>query len=410
MARRSHFSLKRGFLRDCSGNVAILFAFGLPVVAGGAAFGLETGIWYLDQSKLQQAADAAAYAAGLENRMGSSSSVMSAAAQAAAISNGYDSTTDTLALVSPAVINGVANANATSVVLTRREPRFFSQVFDDSTITIRAAALANFATAANACILALDPSATKAVYFSGNSHIGFVGCNVMANSVSASSIYSQGSTQVSVPCLMTVGGVSLNAPVTQTACAAAMTQLPPVADPFRTVPEPIVTGSCQNSNGNNLQPGRYCNGLTLQNSVNLKPGVFIIDGGTLKMNANANVSGSGVTIVLANNAGVSLNGNATMNLSAPTTGTYKGLLFFGSRKNSTSTAVTLNGTASSVMTGAIYFSKQNVSYLGNFQGANGCTQVVARTIDWSGNTNLAVNCTNYGMSPLPVGGVVKLAE
>ena len=62
------------------------------------------------------------------------------------------------------------------------------------------------------------------------------------------------------------------------------------------------------------------------------------------------------------------------------------------------------------MTGAIYFPNQAVAYTGNFQGANGCTQVVARTVQWSGNANLAVDCSAYGMNPLPVGGVVKIVE
>ena len=39
----------------------------------------------------------------------------------------------------------------------------------------------------------------------------------------------------------------------------------------------------------------------------------------------------------------------------------------------------------------------NVLYAGNFSGFNGCTQVVASTIEWTGNTNLAVDCSAQGM-------------
>lgn len=400
----------RSFLSDRTGNIATIFALSAPLVLGGAAFGVETGTWYFEQVKLQQMADTAAYAAAVDNRAGKTSTVMLASAKSAATDNGFDSSSDSLTLNTPPTTGSNKNTNSSEVLLTRTEQRFFTQFFDTSAVVLKARAVATYVSSANACILALDPSASQAVYFSGSSTIKLVGCNVMADSISGSSIYSQGATTVSVPCLMTAGDVSINAAVSQTACTSSMTQLAPVADPFRTVTEPTVSGNCQNSNGNTLQPGRYCNGLSLNGSVNLKPGTYIIDGGTLKANGNAVITGSGVTFYLANNAQVSFNGNATLTLTPPTSGTYSGMLFFGSRSNSTATSITLNGSAASTMTGAIYFPNQTVSYIGDFQGANGCTQVVARIVQWSGNSNLAVDCSAYGMSPLPVGGVVKLVE
>lgn len=390
--------------------MTILFAFTLPMVVGGSAFGVEIGGWYYDQVRLQQMADASAFAGALENRAGNAEAVILTSAQAAAVSNGFVGTTDTLVVHTPPISGPNQNVNSTEVLLTRTEARYFSSIFDNSPVVVKARAVVTFTTAANACVLALDPGANQAVYFSGSSTVKMVGCNVMSNSISNSAIYSQGATTVTVPCLMTAGDVSINAAVTQTACSTAMTQLSPVADPLRNVVEPAATGACQNTNGNMMQPGRYCGGLTVNNSVSFKPGVYVIDGGSLKANGNASLTGSGVTFILKNNATISFNGNAVLNLSAPTSGTYSGILFFGSRSNSASTAVTLNGTAGSVMTGAIYFPKQTVSYIGNFQGANGCTQVIARTVAWSGNSNLAVDCTAYGMSALPIGGAVKLAE
>ena len=70
----------------------------------------------------------------------------------------------------------------------------------------------------------------------------------------------------------------------------------------------------------------------------------------------------------------------------------------------------MNGTAASKMTGVMYFPAQAVSYIGNFSGDNGCTHVVAKTISWSGNSNLAVDCSAAGMSPIVIGGVVALGE
>ncbi|HWU49460.1 MAG TPA: pilus assembly protein TadG-related protein [Asticcacaulis sp.] len=404
----------RGVWKQCvcnvSGNITILFALTAPVVVAGAAFGVEIGGWYFDQVRLQQMADVSAYAGAVEARAGSNLSVMTSAAMATASDNAYDASSDTLTLHAPPTSGTHQNDHSVEVVLARHETRYFTGLFDSSPVTVSARAVATYETAANACVIALDPAASQSVYVSGSSSLSLVACNIMANSIAADAIYSQGSSSISTPCLMTAGGVSISGSVTETGCSAPMTQLSPVADPFKSVPEPVNSGACHSSGGKTLQPGRYCNGLSLNGSVTLKPGVYIIDGGTLKANGNAVVTGAGVTLVLANNASISFNGNAVLNLSAPTSGTYSGLLFFGSRSNASSASVTVNGASSSVMTGAIYFPKQTVSYTGDFSGANGCTQLVARTVQWSGNASLAADCSAYGMTILPVGGVVKIVE
>lgn len=395
-------------LNNNRGAVAIVFALSIPVVAAGAAYGLEVGAWYYDQLKLQQAADAAAYVAAMEDRAGATPSAISAAAQSAAAKDGFTTATDTLTLNTPPTSGPNQNANSAEVILTRTETRYFSAVFSNSPVTVTARAVATFSTAADACVLALDPSVSDAVTFSGSSTVSFTGCDVMANSISNSAIYSQGATTVTVPCLMTVGNVSINSGVTETVCKSPMTQLAPVADPYKNVPDPPVDGACMP--GNVITgPGHWCGGGKLGPSP-LPAGMYIIDGGSLTANGGANVSGSGVTFFLTNNASLTFNGNATLNFSAPTSGTYSGMLFMGSPSNSSSSLIKFNGTAGSVLTGAIYFPSQAVSYLGDMVGANGCTQIVADTVAWSGNANLSADCAAYGMSSKQVGGVVKLAE
>ena len=70
----------------------------------------------------------------------------------------------------------------------------------------------------------------------------------------------------------------------------------------------------------------------------------------------------------------------------------------------------VNGAASSVMTGAIYFPSQEVDVLGNFSGASGCMQVVADTIQYSGNSQFSSNCSAYGMASVATPGSVALVE
>jgi hypothetical protein len=148
--------------------------------------------------------------------------------------------------------------------------------------------------------------------------------------------------------------------------------------------------------------------MTLKNNVTLQPGVYVIEGGDFDITANADVVGTGVTFYLKPGAHLNFRGNARVALSAPTSGPLSGMLIFGDRNATGSN--TVNGTADSLLTGAIYFKNQAVNYLGNFTGVGGCTQVVAKTLQWSGSTTINADCTALGMTPIPAMMIVKLTE
>ncbi|HEX8234094.1 MAG TPA: hypothetical protein VF559_12215 [Caulobacteraceae bacterium] len=397
------------FSSDKRGAVAVVFALAMPVMIAGAAYGVETTYWHYEKLRLQQMTDVASFAAAVARRAGADNAAITSAGVGAAGDNGRLS--DDEVVVNPTPSEGAyVGGNAVEVKSKRKLRRFFTALFASDKVVLRARSVSAFTNAGNACVLALDPLAARGAEFAGSSKVELIGCNVMANSQKPAAVYVDGNASLRTPCIMSAGGVSLNSGATLTSCAAAMTYLPPVADPFSGVTEPTPpTGNCLNGNGAKLSPGRYC-GLDLKGNVSLDPGVYYIDGGALKINASAKVTGSGVTIYLYNSAAISMNGNATIQLSAPTSGTYKGMLFFGSRSTYNTADVVLNGTADSLMTGALYFPKQQVRYQGNFSGVNGCTQVVANTVEWTGNTTLRVDCNTAGLPPITVGGVVKLAE
>ena len=148
----------------------------------------------------------------------------------------------------------------------------------------------------------------------------------------------------------------------------------------------------------------------MNHDTELASGTYFISGGDFSINGNANVSGESVTIYLDGDARVSMNGTSTVNLTAPTSGEYSGILFFGDRENSGSQANKFNGTADATLTGALYFASQEVKYLGNFAGTSGCTRIVAGTIDWSGNADFSQDCTSLGMRDIPSLQLVRIAE
>ncbi|WP_192258334.1 pilus assembly protein TadG-related protein [Mesorhizobium caraganae] len=399
--------------RAANGNVAVTFAFTLPVVVGGAGLGVETSLWYYNSLKLQAVADAAAYAGALEKVAGSDNPTIIAAATQSATSNNF-ATPGTIEVNTPPLSGPNTAKKAVEVIVKQNLDRYFTAIFNQAPVAEQARAVALITDASKACVLALSPSAAQAALFSGNTTVNLTGCSVMSDSIASDAIKTQGSAVLKADCLITVGGMVLNNPVTTdpAVCKAPITQALPASDPFSSLPTPTGGNPCKNVNGGKssqtLQPGTYCSGMSLSGNVTLQPGVYVVQG-SMKVNANAVVAGSGVTIFMAGSNTVSMNGNAKVTLSAPTSGTYSGVLFYGDRTG-TAAQSTFNGTADSLLTGAIYFPRQQVNYLGNFSGSGGCTQVVADTIQWSGSTTIKQDCTSLGMKDIPATQSVQLVE
>jgi hypothetical protein len=396
--------------RNERANVAIVFALTLPVVVGGAGLGVETSYWFYKDLQLQAAADAAAYAGALEKRSGSAEDDVGSAAEKAAAQNRYDAAIGTIEVNSPPLSGPNTGTAAVEVLLVQSLDRYFSKIFVDGPMVVRARAVANYQVASEACVLALHPSASKAALFSGSSVMKLKGCSVMANSIADDAVKSQGSATVAVDCIVSAGGVDLTSGTSMSECDDPILNAAPVGDPFASLPAPSPPVGCLNGNGATLQPGRYCGGLNINSDVELAAGTYFITGGNLKINAKGNVQGEGVTIYLDGDARVSINGNATVKLSAPTEGDYAGILFFTDRDSSGGSANTFNGTADSLFTGAIYSASQEVQYLGNFSGVDGCTRIVARTIEWSGNAEFDQDCSDLGIPSIPALQLVHLAE
>jgi hypothetical protein len=401
-----------GLVRSDKGNVAVLFAMVLPLVIGSAGFGVETSYWYYKRLQLQAAADTAAHAGALERRAGADETAVTTIATNAATQNGFDPLAGSITVHAPPTSGPNAGGDAVEVVLTFNAERFFTQFFAEGPVLMTSRAVAAFNDAGTACVLALHPSIGSAAQFQGSSTVTLNGCSVMANSVASDAVAVQGATIVSTDCLIAAGGVLTSGTITMTECDEPIENAPPVADPYADVPEPAVPGGpCRSQNYGPLPNVNYCNGLRLDGNTNLAPGVYYVSGGQLRIEPGANITGTGVTFFLDAGVDVSINNNAVMNLKAPLPASgspYAGILFFGARDN-TDTQI-FNGGASSLLTGATYFPAGLVRWNGNYSGENGCTQIVASRLVWTGNTTIAADCTAFGIRPIPVMSLVKLTE
>jgi hypothetical protein len=147
--------------------------------------------------------------------------------------------------------------------------------------------------------------------------------------------------------------------------------------------------------------------------VNFAPGTYIIDGTTgcnascISVPGNATVTGTGVTFYFTNTATFQTNGTPSINLSAPSTGTYAGILMYqdpnDTNKGPNPNGPTLGGNNTSNYSGVLYFPSDQVTFYGdNKTSGVGLTfgVVVSDSVALSGNPT--VNLT--GPTGIPGGG------
>lgn len=398
---------------DRRGGVAVMMALLAPVLIGFFGLGVEFGFWMFRSNQLQNAADVAAFAAAAELRSGDGEAAMKSAASDAALESGFRSAKGELTVFNPPRPAGYDRRTAVEVELRETWPMFLLGAFLEGDQMIAASATAQFTEMGPACLLALDPTADGAATLSGSADVTLAGCNIVANSVSAQAVDIDGSADVETPCVSTPGGVSDNGGLVLTECSAPLENSYAAVDPYAGVEEPFVPESCDHKNARvntnqseTLSPGRYCGGLTIQGAASFDPGVYIIEGGEFRVNAGALAAGDGVTFYIREGAEVRMNGGAHLDLSAPVSGEYSGLLFFGSRDNGGGHL--FNGDADTLFTGAIYFPSASVELRGSNTMGEGCTQIIGRTVDISGNAGLGSDCSAAGISQVATPSIAKI--
>jgi len=178
-----------------------------------------------------------------------------------------------------------------------------------------------------------------------------------------------------------------------------------VADPFGSLPA-LTPASCAThpttyypTTGTTLTPGTYCGGITVDNgatNITFSAGNYIIDGGYLTFSSGTS-SGSGVMFYLtgtnATYGSVVINNSATVTLSAPTSGTYQGILFYQNRSITSSNAATFDGGAAMKLTGTLYFPTTEVIYENGASGVSFATAVVADTVLFTSDANIKHDST-----------------
>jgi hypothetical protein len=307
-------------------------------------------------------------------------------------------------LVTIRIVNGVKNTSDTafSATIQDKMPLLFSALaLKGPTITVSANAIAEIVPAGpQPCLLTLGGDVNGVVSgtdvtLSGNVDITANNCSIRSDAgvsvsgnvtVNASAIYASGS-------ITSSGNVAVN--------ATEYSNQPQLADPYANwspLQTALANASCTggqavNTSGGSqtLSPGCY-SGINDSNAtLTLSPGVYYVNGG-INLSGNASMSGAGVTIVSSGT--FSSSGNVQISLTAPTTGPTAGVVYASTNTQGSS----FSGNDAMTFSGLIYYPNGILSISGNAaNGSNGCAEIVAQTVNLSGNANLASNCGGFGL-------------
>ncbi|WP_435417547.1 TadE/TadG family type IV pilus assembly protein [Parerythrobacter aurantius] len=154
-----------------------------------------------------------------------------------------------------------------------------------------------------------------------------------------------------------------------------------------------------------MQPGTYSD-FTLSCDTTLAGGIYVINGGNLKVNAQYSLTGTGVMFVLLNGAGLEIAGGATINLSAMQTveqlvaagvaadqaERMKGMLIFEDPEGPGNDNHSITGNSGVVMNGIVYLPESELKIAGSMRGTSTCLELAAGTLDIGGDANLATLC------------------
>jgi Flp pilus assembly protein TadG len=395
------FKSFRGLLTNKKGNVLMLTAGAMPLLIGSAGLAVDTIQLSLLKRHLQRAADSGALA-GAYARV-QSKPVADAVNRALAFNNAFPLSSSTIQNA-PTTGPYANNDRAVRVMLTARRSLPFWSFFSSSVPVINVEATASLVYTGKYCMVSLDESAGTGITFSGHSTVN-LGCGVISNTSGAAAVYADGSATVTASPVAAVGGVPTSSVYRQP------TLLLPYSlkqeDPFKDIPDPSPPLPCNAGITDSSAapvPGQCYRGFDINKAMSLTAGTYYITG-PLTLNANANLVAHNVTLVLTSETpsvptsfpSVNIDGNARLDLTAPTSGTYEGIVMhYDGRAPTTSPGPIINGNSNSKFEGAFYFPTQNLTFNGNSDMVTNCIQLVAFHLTFEGNTEINNNCPTGG--------------
>jgi len=403
----------KGFCRNEGGGVAPLAAvLAVPLLAS-VGVAVDYNRVMATRTAMQASLDSTALALAKEN----SGSITSQQAQQTftAILSRSD-----LKNASVVAQTATPNANSSSFSASATLDTPFLQVIGYSNLSITVSSVVYSSTAHTGCVLALNKTASNAIVMSGSTNVNLVNCALYGDSQSNTALVVSGGATLTALAVSVVGKTSISSSnifVTD----GISTNAASMADPYADLQVPAYSG-CTDTNlkvtsSKTIDQGVYCGGISVSGNgggLTLNPGVYYIDGGSLSVSGGASVTGQGVTIIFTSSSGknwatASISGGSSITLTAPNSGPTAGIVLFGDPNMPVGTKFTFSGGSGQAFGGAVYIPTGALSVTGGSGASGNCTQIIADTITFSGNSSVALNCSGYKIRPFG-GKALRLAS
>ncbi len=382
-----------------SGDILVLTAVSLVMLVGFLGLALDVGNLLYAKRHMQTLADAAAIAGSYEVQqcgVAGPCSVMFSAVTSAASENGYTSPSiaqncgaATASGVTISVNNGPCalgsadpnngNNKYVEAVATVQQRTFFAGVLGFPMVTVAARSEAGPSSAGSKCLYTLAGSGSKSFDLEIGTMV--VHCAISIASVSSGSLYVDNSGSSLQATSITLAGDASSVNVVSGGSITPSHPTTNVAaplDPLRNLPTPTIPSPTYTADGNlakiqaatTLNPGYYPNGIDIAGSgytISLNPGLYYIAGTNNLVIPSVTLRGTGVTLYLADSA-LTFRNQSVFNVSAPTSGTYAGILYFEARNNTTN--LVIDNDLGSAWQGVIYVPNADVEVDPNIANPN----------------------------------------
>ena len=418
-------------VRDTSANALALVGIGIVPLVGAVGAGVDIAQWVLWKRELHTSADLGALAGA--RALADKQNVELAVRRSLGHNNQRSFTIEAIenAPVSGPFAGDVAKVR---VVLATARALPFSGMFLTAAPTIRVEATAENAKTTPNCVITLDTSGTG-VSITGSSKVN-MNCGLSSNS----NFDATSSDTINAGALSAVGTVTTGGAVSTT--TKINNGVPAQTDPYSgKLPQPNAQAGCSPNTwplikaDYTIDPavdGNCFQGLQIQGgTTTLQAGVYYIGEKGISVAAGAGLKGTNVTLILTSTASsfndkkvgsLDISGSATVELTAPTSGTYKGVIIYQDPRtpDTSQNILKVTGNSSSIFQGAIYAPSVGVTFTGNttVDSSGGtifantaCMQIVSLRATFTGNTSVSNTCPGgSGAAAYGGSGTVRLVR
>ena len=346
-------------LREENGQALVITVLSMTILLGFSALAADVGIMLRTKRISQTAADAAAIAGASEIKYGNVTSAAKAAATLNGMTDGANGATITVN--NPPQFGphaGKTNTAYVEVIASQVQPTFFMNFFGFNNLTINTRAVAYNGGAGYNCVYVLNPIASNSMNLQGSFNFNAPNCGVVvdSNNPCALNFTGAGGTLTAGSVGVTGGDCGHTGDSTPT----PVVNVAPESDPLGNVtpPDPTKLTCVPYPGGATVGPTDgstvcYSGNVTL-NNVTLRPGTYVFTGNVTLGNVTSNTATTpfGTTLDI-NNGSLGVGTNTTVNLTAPTTGPYNGIVLMQPVLN-TNTMQLQFGSSFGTLTGIIW--------------------------------------------------------